>query len=163
MPPCLLNIWNPLETHNSSTDLTLADALTIPERSYFFSNGISFECQKCGRCCTGEPGTVYVNALDIDNIANYLGITKSETIKRYMYPYKDSYSIREDESGACSFYENGCAVYTVRPLQCRTYPFWFKYLRSEEAWCRVSSDCPGIGQGRVYSKKNILHIVRSTF
>lgn len=152
-----------METHNRPTDVTFADELIIPERSYFFSNGIAFECKKCGKCCTGEPGTVYVSGLEIDNIANCLGITLFETIERYLYPYKDSYSIREDESGACCFYENGCTAYAARPLQCRTYPFWFRNLRSEKAWRRASSDCPGIGQGRVYSKKAILNIVRSTF
>lgn len=163
MPPSLLNIWNHLETHSRPTDLHVTDAQIIPERPYFFSNGIAFECQKCGKCCTGEPGTVYVSDLEIDNIANYLGTTVSETIANYLYPYKDSYSISEDETGACCFYENGCTVYTVRPLQCRTYPFWLRNLRSEKAWRKASSVCLGIGQGRIYSKNTILNIVRSTF
>ena len=31
---------------------------TPKDRSYFFDEGIRFECTGCGRCCTGEPGGI---------------------------------------------------------------------------------------------------------
>jgi Fe-S-cluster containining protein len=27
----------------------------------WFKDGLRFECQRCGRCCRGEPGVVWVN------------------------------------------------------------------------------------------------------
>jgi hypothetical protein len=40
-----------------------------------------------------------------------------------------------------------CAVYPVRPIQCRTFPFWRENLRSHEEWERLSQFCPGIDAG----------------
>lgn len=46
-----------------------------------------------------------------------------------------------------------CGIYAVRPMQCRTWPFWNMNLRSVEAWGRAAAGCPGMcdGEGRVYS------------
>ena len=159
----LSNILSHLETPKPNPAEPTCNELTAPGRTYFFSNGISFKCRNCGTCCTGDPGTVYVSSVEIDDIARFFGITVTETISRYLYPYKDSYSLKENDAGECCFYENGCRVYDARPKQCRTYPFWLNNLRSEEAWIKAASECPGIGRGRVYSEDAILAIVRSTF
>ena len=129
-------------------------------RSYFFDKGIFFECKRCGGCCTGSPGTVYVARLDISRIAEFLHIPESNFIEKYLYPFRDSYSIKEYSDGRCFFYEDGCLIYPVRPNQCKTFPFWFSNLRSEENWQRVSDECSGIGCGRLYSKEEIVEIVQ---
>ncbi|MFW6216905.1 MAG: YkgJ family cysteine cluster protein, partial [Desulfohalobiaceae bacterium] len=79
-------------------------------------------------------------------------------------PFQDSHSIQEDEHGACHFYcrEQGCLIYQVRPWQCKSYPFWFRNLRSKKNWLRASYQCPGIGQGRFYSAEQILSIAQQT-
>jgi len=132
-------------------------------RTYFFEEGIYFECQQCGACCTGESGTIYVRKEEILTIAEFLDITVSDFIEKYAYPYKDSCSIKEDAQGQCLFYDKGCRIYPVRPMQCRTFPFWFANLRSETKWQEIIKECPGIGQGRLYSKERILEIMASTF
>ena len=135
---------------------------SLDDRSYFFDQGIYFECQNCGDCCTGDPGTIYVDRDDISRIARHLNSPVSHLIEKYLYPHKNSYSIREDSDGRCLFYKNnGCRIYPVRPNQCSTYPFWFENLRSLKVWRRVSRMCPGIGRGSFYSKKQILGIVHS--
>ena len=50
-------------------------------------------------------------------------------------------------------------MYEARPLQCRLYPFWFSNVRSERAWAKAARDCPGIGQGRLFSKEEIIALV----
>ncbi|MBN1932430.1 MAG: YkgJ family cysteine cluster protein [Desulfobacterales bacterium] len=135
----------------------------LENRSYFFDQGLRFECQRCGVCCTGGPGTVYVDKAEIARIANYLKLPTVEFIDQYLYPYRDSYSIKEDEFGNCLFYQSGCHIYSTRPLQCRTFPFWFENLRSKENWRRLGRECPGVDRGRLYSKEKILKIVQSTF
>jgi len=135
----------------------------LKDRPYFFDGGLCFECQRCGECCTGEPGIIYVTPGEIGPIAQFLDISEDVFVERCLYPFQDSYSIREAEDGRCIFYENGCAIYPVRPMQCRSYPFWFQNLRSENMWRAVKKQCPGIGKGRRYSKEEILYFVGSSF
>jgi len=135
----------------------------LNDRSYFFDAGIYFTCRRCGRCCTGTPGIVYVEPEDIRNIAGYLNMSESDFIADCLYPFRESYSIREHADGRCLFYENGCRIYPVRPNQCRTFPFWFKNLRSGKNWEAVSRQCPGIGTGRFFSKEKIIEILQSAF
>jgi uncharacterized protein len=134
----------------------------LERRPYFFDAGIRFQCQQCGRCCTGAPGTIYVAPDEIVLLSAHLHLAEDEFIRRYLYPFKDSFSIGEHPDGRCLFFDNGCTVYPVRPGQCRTYPFWFDNLRSESRWREIEKKCPGIGQGRRYSRDEILTIVRTT-
>ncbi len=80
-----------------------------------------------------------------------------------LYPFRDSHSIRETDDGCCLFYGNGCRIYAVRPQQCRSYPFWLGNLRSKRRWHTAMRACPGIGRGRLYTRAQILSIVRTTF
>ena len=57
---------------------------------------------------------------------------------------------------ACVFLKDGgCSVYDYRPLQCRTYPFWGIHLVDRDRWSRAAASCPGIGQGRLWSREEI--------
>jgi len=129
---------------------------------YFFDQGLFFECRRCGTCCTGAPGTVYVGPLEVPTVARYLELPASVFTATYLYPYKDSFSIREDARGNCLFFKNGCTIYPVRPLQCRSFPFWFSNLRSEKSWEHVRRQCPGIGKGRYFSRSEIIKLARQT-
>ena len=134
----------------------------LARRTYFFDQGICFECRQCGDCCVGDPGTIYVSGIEIDTLAAHLKLSVERFTSDYLYPFKDSYSIREDEAGRCLFFDQGCRIYTLRPQQCRTFPFWFGNLRSKARWRRIRRQCPGIGHGRRYSRREILHIARTT-
>ncbi len=132
----------------------------LNHRSYFFDDGILFECLHCGACCTGEPGTVYVSPKKLVQIAHYLSMEISVLTRSHVYPFKNGFSIKEREDGQCYFYNDGCRIYPVRPLQCRIFPFWFENLRSRKQWNHISGQCPGIGRGKLYSKEKILKIVQ---
>lgn len=131
-------------------------------RAYFFDPGIRFICQRCGVCCTGVPGTIYVAPEEIYSISASLGLTDAEVIRRHLYPFQDSYSIKEDDRGHCVFFNEGCAIYAARPLQCRAFPFWFRNLRSEAHWHEVQRQCPGIGRGQRHSREAILQLAGAT-
>jgi Fe-S-cluster containining protein len=135
----------------------------LKNRKYFFDHGLRFECQRCGICCTGEPGIIYVNEQEITVIASFIDVSREVFVQRCLYPFQDSYSIMETNDGRCIFYENGCAIYPVRPVQCRTFPFWFQNVRSEQAWEEASIKCPGIGRGPVHSKETILDGAGASF
>lgn len=135
------------------------DIPDMPDRSYFFDNGLLFECRRCGGCCTGSPGIIRVDDGEMARIALFLGKKRESLLQTCFVLSDEGFRIREDSDGACVFYRNGCTIYPVRPVQCSTYPFWFRYLRSEEEWRQVAAVCPGIGTGRIYSKEEILALL----
>lgn len=142
--------------------MPLSEPSTSVLQPYFFDEGLDFTCRQCGACCTGAPGTVYVTADEIRAIATFLGLHPETFIERWLFPFKDSFSIREEPNGDCPFFKDRCTIYPVRPFQCRTFPFWFANLRSQRCWTQTAAHCPGIGTGRHYSKEEILARIYAT-
>jgi Fe-S-cluster containining protein len=64
-------------------------------------------------------------------------------------------SLKEKANYDCIFWKDGCTVYSVRPLQCRTFPFWRNMLSSPAAWELAASGCPGMGSGVLRSREQI--------
>jgi hypothetical protein len=125
---------------------------------YFFDNGLRFACQRCGACCTGDPGLVWVDGAEAVAIAEFMNCA-SVASAEFLLPRGEGFAIREHPDGRCWFYEEGCRIYALRPMQCRIYPFWLVHLRSEQSWQEAARQCPGIGQGRLYSRQEILERV----
>lgn len=121
--------------------------------------GLRFSCTRCGACCTGAPGYVWVNAEEIRQIAQHLDQPEEETKKQYVRQVGVALSLTEKTNGDCVFYDRqakGCSIYPVRPRQCRTWPFWPSNLKTEEAWKATCEVCPGAGQGTVYSYEQVV-------
>ena len=64
--------------------------------------------------------------------------------------------IEESVTKDCIFLRNvdgvkQCRIYSVRPGQCRTWPFWPENLFSPDDWNRAALRCPGINRGRLYT------------
>ena len=127
--------------------------MTLPA---FIASGIRFACVDCGQCCTGAPGVVRMTDAEVPALAGHLGISPKTVKEKYLSPTDDGWRIKETPNGDCVFFDERCTIYPVRPTQCRTYPFWFKNLRSEEAWRKTAVECPGIGQGRIHTAEEIL-------
>jgi Fe-S-cluster containining protein len=131
----------------------------------WYAEGLSFTCTQCGNCCTGAPGYVWISDEEIGRLARHLNLTEKETIERYGRKIGDRISLQERRSPQglydCIFLkadERGrrtCTVYPVRPLQCRTWPFWHGNLASSEMWKLASHRCPGIDQGKRYTSEQI--------
>jgi len=121
----------------------------------WYRDGLRFECNRCGRCCRGEPGYVWVSLREISEMAVLLRMTIDGFCSKYVRRVDDSYSLVEKPNGDCVFYEDGCKVYAARPVQCRTFPFWPEYLTSEKSWRRAMARCPGVGKGRLHSAAEI--------
>jgi Fe-S-cluster containining protein len=131
----------------------------LAQRAYFFDAGIRFGCQRCGACCTGAPGIVRVDKKELAAIAAHLGKPAALVADAYLMDWKDGYRVKEAPDGRCFFFDAGCRIYPERPSQCRTFPFWFRLLRSEAGWQRIQRECPGIGKGRHHTKNEILEIL----
>jgi Fe-S-cluster containining protein len=127
----------------------------------FFEDGLRFTCTDCGQCCTGEPGAIIsISQDECKAVAERLGMAPGLFVKTYTRAMGQGLSLLEKKNGDCVFFDGTrCSIYPVRPIQCRTYPFWLKNLRSEEAWEKACKECPGIGQGRLYSHDEILEVL----
>jgi Fe-S-cluster containining protein len=114
---------------------------------YKFDSSACFSCG--GHCCTGESGYIWVKYKEIEAISNFLELSIENFAIMYLKKIKHRYSlvekIREVEGDyACIFFDDvtkGCSIYPVRPLQCRTFPFWDQFKLDKE---EVKRECPGI-------------------
>jgi Fe-S-cluster containining protein len=117
-----------------------------------------FKCTGCGKCCTGNPTSHYVELTsgEAENIRRSLGISHSWFIRRYLVALTDNtHGIRIEQNRQCVFLDKkkGCKIYELRPRQCRSYPFWPEILHSRSAWKEEARRCEGIGQGTLVAKK----------
>src|SRR5687768_387063 len=113
----------------------------------WYAGGLNFTCTQCGNCCTGGPGFVWVTREEIVRVAEHLGITPEEMVERYCRKVDGQFSFKErvmpDGGHDCVFLtteavrkrppagaggdeqvvyrRRGCSIYSVRPLQCRTW------------------------------------------
>lgn len=118
----------------------------LQEEKPWYSEGLRFSCTGCGKCCTGSPGYVWVTLDEIIDIAKLLKLSLDEFSSRYVRKIDGSYSLIEHPTTYdCVFLkDNKCQIYTARPKQCRTYPWWQKNLRSKQDWEKAASFCEGI-------------------
>lgn len=131
---------------------------TEETESPWYRDGLAFACTRCGACCTGAPGYVWVTPEEIERLATYRGQTVDEFSAIFVRRVKNRYSLIEKPGGDCIFWDKsvGCTVYPARPVQCQTWPFWPENVELPEDWEHVRSVCPGSGHGRVYSVDEIV-------
>ena len=124
----------------------------------WYADGLRFKCTQCGNCCTGAPGYVFVTEDEIDAIADFLGRPGKGLSKKHLRQVGRAYSLTEDKNnGDCCFLKTTadgkrtCGIYPVRPLQCRTWPFWDDNLESPESWEFAAEGCPGMNKGKAHN------------
>ena len=112
----------------------------------WYKDGLPFNCTQCGACCTGSPGYVWITDEEIIAMANFLNITLEEFIKKYTRSVYGRRALLEDrKTYDCIFLkDNTCTLYTYRPSQCKTYPWWPEIVESKEAWQEEAKRCEGI-------------------
>ncbi len=119
----------------------------------WYREGLRFSCTQCGNCCSGDPGYVWASKEEIREIARFLGRTDGWLEPNHLRRVGLRYSLTEHANGDCVFLkrENGkamCSIYPVRPLQCRTWPFWTENLKSQKEWNALAAEkCPGMNKG----------------
>ena len=111
---------------------------------------LRFECQRgCVNCCDQE-GFVYLTEEDLSKAAAFLKLAPAEFEKRYVYRTRHQRRLRKPRHSQCSFLSpEGCGIHTVKPTQCRLFPFWPHLLESRREWEKTAKWCPGIGQGEL--------------
>ena len=122
------------------------------DQSVWYAKGLRFECSQCGNCCSGFPGYVWLTIDYMTRIAQHLQLPIDDFTKKYVRRVGTRYSLIEKFDYDCIFLtrENGkigCGIYPVRPMQCRTWPFWDANLSSPKAWKTAAErahGCPGM-------------------
>ena len=148
----------------------------------WYADGLNFTCSQCGNCCTGAPGYVWISDVEIDRLAAHLRMRRDEVIEKYCRLIGQRYSLQERRSPQglydCIFLEEVktparrgkvthtrriCAIYDVRPLQCRTWPFWDGLLADKDRWDAAGERCHGINAGsRTFTREQIESLKNAT-
>ncbi|HMN95478.1 MAG TPA: YkgJ family cysteine cluster protein [Phycisphaerales bacterium] len=126
----------------------------------WYRDGLRFECTLCGNCCTGPEGVVWFTPEEGRAMAAALDLDEATFYRRHARRVDGRWSLREavleDGRHDCVFLDRGtipgkalCRVYSARPTQCRTWPFWPENLTSRRAWTNAKArpPCPGIDSG----------------
>jgi Fe-S-cluster containining protein len=129
----------------------------------WWAEGVQFQCQGSGKCCVshGEFGYVYLTREDRQRMAKVLKLTTREFMAKHCQKENGFWILKAIDNGDCRFLENKkCSVYDGRPTQCRTWPWWPEVMNAK-SWSKdVSSFCPGVGKGRVWSEEEITNHLR---
>lgn len=108
-------------------------------------------------------------------MAEHVGLTYQQFLDKHAHVLGQAWSLKDhltEHGYDCTFLvrdENGqgrCSIYEVRPLQCRTWPFWPDNLRNKTTWRQASVRCPGmkagmVGNGKLYPVEEI-RIIRDS-
>jgi uncharacterized protein len=126
---------------------------------------LRFTCRRCGACCTGDPGYVWLEAADIAAIARRLGLETADFLANYTRRVGGRLSLCEEADGRCVLFESGlgCRAYEARPRQCRNWPFWAGIVATSAAWEREAADCPGMGSGELIGPEEIERLCRTSY
>lgn len=121
--------------------------------SAWYAAGLRFKCTRCGNCCSGAPGYVWVTEEECHEIAAFRDMSFEQFASRHVRRVGDRLSLLEERDGDCEFLLRDpdgltrCSIHPVRPVQCRTWPFWKSNLRSPRNWEAAGKGCPGIDTG----------------
>ncbi len=120
---------------------------------YYRHHPLRFQCTGCGDCCTGDPNRYYVEATREEQraIQRFLGISWRWFRRRYVAKIDDGIESLSMAGGQCTFLDaqRRCTIYSVRPAQCRLYPFWPEIVERRADWKAEAKRCEGINRGEV--------------
>ena len=137
----------------------MADGKSLKKQTTWWDEGIRFECQGSGKCCTshGEFGFVFLTKSDRQRMAKHLKISTLSFSKKYCDKKNGAFHLKEDGINLdCLFLKDKkCSIYEARPTQCRTWPFWPEIMNAKSWKKEVVDFCPGVGKGKVISAKKI--------
>lgn len=125
--------------------------------SFCHPRDVHFQCQRCGLCCRDtETRTRHILLLGAE--ARRISKHTSKPIRGFAAQIEGSepygYEMKKTpEKGKCVFLNgNTCAIYTLRPLICRFYPFQLRMGKNRKHYFLHTEECPGIGKGEGLQK-----------
>ncbi len=89
---------------------------------------------------------MWLTPSDLFRMAEELGMTEEQFIKRYTRSVRGRLSLLENPTTYDCIFLTGkrCRLYGARPKQCRTFPWWKENVSSLQAWKETGLLCEGI-------------------
>ena len=135
----------------------------IQNKKTWWSEGLKFQCQGSGKCCTshGEYGFVFLTKEDCQRMADHLEMSLSSFTRKYCQRSQGYFHLKEEpQKPDCLFLkEKRCSIYEARPTQCRTWPFWPDVMNAKTWKKEVVTFCPGVGKGKTVAAAKIQAIL----
>lgn len=132
---------------------------------FYERQALCFCCTRCGRCCmTRGDYYVFLSEQEAERIRNYLQLSRSWFRRRYLERLEEGELVAAAGEGDRCIFLNAaghCRVYPVRPVQCRTYPFWPEIVGNARAWRQEARRCEGINRGAVVPVGKIRRAVKA--
>jgi Fe-S-cluster containining protein len=132
------------------------------EKDRWYVAGLHFECLQCGNCCSGpEQGYVWITRPEMELVAEFLDIPIGELRRKYLKRVGMRTTVIEQQGTRdCAFLrkidgQKRCTIYSVRPSQCRNWPFWPGNLTKPVEWNFAARKCPGVNRGKLHNCKTI--------
>ena len=99
---------------------------------------------------------------DIEAISAHLRISLQEMMDKYARKVGKRMSLREaKKTKDCVFLETAhdgqrrCSIYSYRPTQCLTWPFWQSNIGDQDDWLLAGVRCIGINRGKLHTLEEI--------
>jgi uncharacterized protein len=116
---------------------------------------IGFRCLRCNDCCKGNDNSVVVFPWEISRIIHVTGdcwLKTAEPPKEGEWDLEGNFHTLEwrlkKKNCSCKYFTmQGCMIYEVRPLLCKTYPFYL------DRNILGFSECRGLG-GKIGIKES---------
>lgn len=124
---------------------------------------------------------IYLTEKDINSIARRTGKEPAKFVDT-LYDYDGCFVKVKDNARkvildlpvmkskadtTCIFYENGCTIYSVRPIACRLFPFRVEEETASNGDTLLNigynPTCPGIGKGEVVDRRALERLVSELF
>ncbi|MCK5528633.1 MAG: YkgJ family cysteine cluster protein [Kiritimatiellae bacterium] len=102
-------------------------------------------CKQCGECCRAH-GYVKLRPGEAEDIAEFLEMPLYDFTSEYTRLTHDrrTLSLTENDNGSCRFLDgNNCTIDKVKPLQCRTFPFKWRF----PGWEKICKGVFGNSEG----------------
>lgn len=111
-----------------------------------------FACSRCGHCCSGGEGYVWLDPDEVEPLARALELNPSSFLDHHARDATDPrtgerrLALRERADGRCTLLEgrNTCRAYDARPVHCRTFPYWPSVMAGGAGFEAARATCPGI-------------------
>ena len=133
--------------------------------SFRYPKQLRFQCTRCALCC-GDVKTrarrILLLKSEVEQISQAIAkpaqefADEIEDREPYVYEMK-----KTAEEGKCFFLsDSACAIYELRPLICRFYPFELTGSKDQEHVFLCTKECPGIGEGKLLEKEYFENLFR---
>ncbi len=111
-----------------------------------------FECSRCGHCCSGGDGHVWLQPGEVDALAAALGAGGAAFAATHVRSVSDPrtgerrLALAQGRDGRCSLLagRNTCRAYDARPEHCRAFPYWPSVMAGGAGFEAARATCPGI-------------------